>query len=398
MKVFYLFSYNLDLPGVNTKILDKISSFNNVGLQVKGLVLYNDKNLNLDFLPEEQFEKHYFSPERVKSRILNISVFSPLNTFLNNMKAVKELYETVLSKHPGSLIITRYGNSDYSSLWLIRKVKGNIIYESNTNEIEQQKIKFKGIFKSPLWVTYDYYNELYFGPKVLRKTKGIVCVTNEIALYQKKRVGEGGKTKVVTISNGINVGKYELAPTLGPELQEINLIMLLGVDSPWNGLDKITEAMSKQSSKIKLYVVGNVKHISENEDIIYTGQLSHGQITKLIVDKKICAGVATLALERKGITEAAPLKVREYLSRGLPVIYNYKDTDIDEVDGFNEKYCVKLKDNCDFIDLIFIENKLRKIVAINNYNASIKEFALEKVDVCRKSEKYKSLIDTIQLN
>lgn len=43
-------------------------------------------------------------------------------------------------------------------------------------------------------------------------------------------------------------------------------------------------------------------------------------------------GIGTLALHRKGMKEASPLKVREYLAYGLPVILGYKDTDVDGKD------------------------------------------------------------------
>jgi hypothetical protein len=40
------------------------------------------------------------------------------------------------------------------------------------------------------------------------------------------------------------------------------------------------------------------------------------------------AGIGTLALHRKGMDEACPLKVREYLAYGLPVILGCADADI----------------------------------------------------------------------
>lgn len=39
---------------------------------------------------------------------------------------------------------------------------------------------------------------------------------------------------------------------------------------------------------------------------------------------QVCIG--TLALHRKNMTEASPLKTREYLAHGFPVIIGYKDT------------------------------------------------------------------------
>jgi len=41
-------------------------------------------------------------------------------------------------------------------------------------------------------------------------------------------------------------------------------------------------------------------------------------------------GISTLAIDRKGLTEGAPLKTREYLLMGLPVIIGYQDTDLSE--------------------------------------------------------------------
>jgi hypothetical protein len=38
-------------------------------------------------------------------------------------------------------------------------------------------------------------------------------------------------------------------------------------------------------------------------------------------------GLGTLALYRKGMREASPLKVREYLAYGLPTVIGYDDTD-----------------------------------------------------------------------
>jgi glycosyltransferase involved in cell wall biosynthesis len=40
--------------------------------------------------------------------------------------------------------------------------------------------------------------------------------------------------------------------------------------------------------------------------------------------------LGTLALHRKGMSEAAPLKVREYLLRGIPVIIGYTDPDLED--------------------------------------------------------------------
>lgn len=395
MHAYYLFSYNLDLPGVNVKIIDKVISLNKVGLKVKGLVLYNNKAMDLNFLPDEYFEKYYFSPAKNNYKILKSRFLSPLNSFIDNLTAVKELYWNILAEKQMSLLITRYGNSDYSSLWLMKQLKGNVVYESNTIELEQMKLKYNGLFRSPLWISYDYLNEKYFGPLVLRKVKGVVCVTDEIKLYQQRRIGERRSPKVVTISNGINVTGYKLAEVKRSDSTAINMIMLLGVDAQWNGLDKVARALKNTSLDVNLYVVGKVNESYKSDKILFCGQLNSEQTDKLITDKKIVAGIGTLALERKGIKEAAPLKVREYLSRGLPVVYSYHDTDIDTDPEFRDNYCVKLNYGSENIDLDFIIERVKAITSSENYQQVIREFALKNVDVASKALQYKKLIEEL---
>jgi len=51
--------------------------------------------------------------------------------------------------------------------------------------------------------------------------------------------------------------------------------------------------------------------------------------------RQATAALGTFGLYRKGMDEACPLKVREYLACGLPVIGAYRDTDIpDEADYY----------------------------------------------------------------
>ena len=45
-------------------------------------------------------------------------------------------------------------------------------------------------------------------------------------------------------------------------------------------------------------------------------------------------GIGTLGLHRKSMDEASPLKVREYLAVGLPVLYGYRDPDADDLQPF----------------------------------------------------------------
>lgn len=392
--ILYLYQFNTQLPGVNIKVKEKIEALAANGVDIKGLILYSDKSTDKKIFDGGLFEKQYFVIENSVKRIFSSRLFSPVNSFLRNLKAIKKLYKEAISSRKFKYIIARYGTSDYSTLWFVKRLEGNIIYESNTNEIEQLKLSYKGIFNSPLWVSYDYWNEKVFGPIVLRKAKGLVCVTKEIENYQRTRIGDHKFPVIKTISNGINVSSFPIAPSL-ENTGQYNLLMLLGVDVAWNGLDKIAKPILKDNFGIKIYVVGDVRREYESDSIVYCGQLNNEEISKLIISEKIHAGIGTLALERKGITEAAPLKVREYIARGLPVIYNYEDTDLDADLSFREKYFIKIENSPGELNLEIIHKKLKSILSNTDCNLEIRKFAERAVDIKVKAIQYKNLIDEI---
>ena len=389
-----MFSYNPGLPGVNNKVIDKIYSLKKVGLDIKGIVLYNEKELNLTHLPDELFEKHFYINKTYNNRLLKTKFLSFLNSAVQNFHSTKDIYKKYLSKKKIDFLILRYGTSDYSMKWLIKKLDGKIIFESNTNEVEQLKLRYKGLFKTPSWISYDYLNEKYLAPRILKKVAAVICVTDEIARYQKKRIGSG--PKIITISNGINTESFPIAPVINIGSGEIKLLMICGGDVEWHGLDKIAPYLAK--TNFKLYVVGKVTPKYSNENVVYTGELSLSEIADLINKEKVCCGVGSLAIERVGLKEAAPLKVREYLARGLPVIYSYNDTDIDRDPAFRDTYCIKLDYGFTQVNLEKITTKLKGITAIEDYNIKIREFALKNVDVNSKALQYKALLSTLNSN
>ena len=392
--IYYLFTYNINLPGVNVKIRTKIKALQELGLPVKGIVLYSHKDSDLASLSDDIFDKHYYNPLKVKNRILRSRPFGLFYSYFIKRREAKFLYNEILEGKKIDLLITRYGTSDFSTLWLVKKLKGKVLYESNTNEIEQLKLKFTGLLKSSLWRSYDFFCEKYLGPKVLRKVKGVICVTNEIAAYQASRIGNAAETKVSIISNGIETNDYEATPFLDNG-RKSNLMMICGNESPWHGLDLIIEQVEKCSLELTFFVVGDIEAKSNSSKIVYTGKLNTLEITNLIKEREITCGIGSLALERAGLFEACPLKVREYLARGLPVVYNYFDTDIDNHEMFRDKYCIKLENGVEKIDLNQIISKLKIIQSIDGYQNSIRTFAIENIDMKVKMLEYKKVIDFV---
>lgn len=387
--IYYLFSYKENLPGVNAKVIDKIKALNELGTPVKGIVLYENEKSDLSSFSDKYYDKYYISPPRFHNLILESRPFGIINSFLVKRRFVKHLYNKILKNKTIDLLITRYSISDFNTLWFVKKLNGKILYESNTNEIEQLKLVYKGLLNSPLWVSYDYFSEKYLGPIVLRRVKGIICVTNEIAKFQSQRIGAKFNNLVEVVSNGIICSSIKRKKKV-EVIESINLIMIRGTDAPWHGYEIIRDALLKTSFNCKLYIVGDITKDVEDERFVFTGKLTSNEIDQLVDRENIHIGIGSLALPLVGLNEACPLKVRQYLARGLPVLYNYFDTDLSINPEFSEKYCYYLDGDLDF-------NLLRKwyleLNKTKNFENNISEWATKNLDYEIKMVKYRSIIE-----
>lgn len=91
-------------------------------------------------------------------------------------------------------------------------------------------------------------------------------------------------------------------------------------------------------------------------------------------------GIGTLALHRKGMEEASPLKVREYLACGIPILLAYEDTDLS---GANFDFVLQISNT---------EDNLRSHVE------DIRQFAFDMQGRRANREAISPLIDIIQKN
>jgi hypothetical protein len=67
-------------------------------------------------------------------------------------------------------------------------------------------------------------------------------------------------------------------------------------------------------------------------------------------------GIGTLSLYKKKMEEAAPLKVRSYLAKGIPVVIGYKDTDLWE----ELPFVYKIKNDSSIIDFGELEKFFKR--------------------------------------
>ena len=156
---------------------------------------------------------------------------------------------------------------------------------------------------------------------VLRRAAGLAFVTGELA--RAPGFSRYGRPSVV-VANGIDLDGVPARPA--PANARPRLLFIGQPNCPWHGLDKLA-ALASLQPRWDFDVVGPpaAEVPTAPRNMTFHGLLPADDYARLLGAADI--GVGTLALHRKGIAEASPLKVREYLATGLPVINGYVDTD-----------------------------------------------------------------------
>ena len=157
------------------------------------------------------------------------------------------------------------------------------------------------------------------GPYALGSVTGIVALTPEILSYEGHRAPPGVVGSVYP--NGIYLRDIEIVP----DRREGNLKFLFvgSLATPWHGLDVAVKGLLSVDPGAEIHVVGPRADVcSENlSRVIFHGELTRAGLGKVA---EICdAGLGTFSLDKKGMTQACTLKVREYLAIGLPVVRDY---------------------------------------------------------------------------
>jgi glycosyltransferase involved in cell wall biosynthesis len=156
---------------------------------------------------------------------------------------------------------------------------------------------------------------------VLRRADGAVAVTDELARAAKE--GRPGLAAQV-IANGI-----ELGPVPEPEHDGgAPRLVYIGGDVYWQGVDKLF-ALARRFPEWRFEVIGS-RGRDAPDNVTCHGFLTRDAYSRILARADVA--VATLALHRKRMEEASPLKVRRYLEFGLPVIVAYTDTDLAGLD------------------------------------------------------------------
>lgn len=159
---------------------------------------------------------------------------------------------------------------------------------------------------------------------MLMRARALVFVTSELSRCASFARYPG---RHLVVSNGIDLAAYPEPPAVeGGPLR----VAFVGSDrEPWHGVDKLMTLAAMRPDWCFDIVGPRNESRTSPPNILWHGSLERAEVLSVLA--KADVGVGTLALHRKLMTEACPLKVREYLAIGLPVLYAYSDADVDSL-------------------------------------------------------------------
>lgn len=310
--------------GVGKKISRQIRAWRGAGHEVELFMHAAQRPLDAPLIPGEVFS--YRERGRLGGEWTRIS-------------AAYRMMRAIQSYAP-DLIYLRYGMYVYPVHHL--SLIAPFIEEMNTNDIRQH---------ARLGLMYSLYNRLTRG-WIIKRASGLVCMSNELAQdFQNARF----QKPTLVLGDSIDLDNF--TPFSAPKNDSPRLAFIGSPDSPWQGVDKLVP-FAARFRDISVHLIGydRVDGYSALPDNLHAhGYLDRTRYVTILEDMD-CA-VSSLALHRIQLNESSPLKTRECLAYGLPMVLPYKDTDLDDLD-------------CDF--LLKIPNKEDNI---QTHGEAIRDFA-----------------------
>ncbi|MEQ9423185.1 MAG: glycosyltransferase family 4 protein [Cyclobacteriaceae bacterium] len=291
MRIFYMIAWNFETEsGVEKKILEQIRQWKTHDIEVYCSVF---SNLNSNPRPAVFCNNWHF-------------VKSNGTSFWTCVYVLDDL----LYKLDPDLIYVRGQSYKFGMRELFNKYK--VVYEVNSNENLELKLwstkSFVGYFKY-LW-------HLLTHKSLCQKVDAFITVTKELENEYAKSYPEA---KCETVPNSTRIFQRESSVAV----KKPRLLFVGSLEQPWQGLDHLLE-MASLTPQFDYIIVGNNSVNQSLPNVQFTGLLTGEEYKRILRSCNI--GIGTLALYRKGIGEACPLKVREYLAYGLPIIIGYEDT------------------------------------------------------------------------
>jgi glycosyltransferase involved in cell wall biosynthesis len=191
-----------------------------------------------------------------------------------------------------------------------------VIVETNTNDLVEYRQRGK----------FLYWMNRFTRTLLFAHARGYVVPTHELVGLLRLKAGP----PICVISNGVDLEKAQVIPPTNHTTPVLTLVGSPGMN--WHGADKLIKLADKYQD-LQINIVGySLRDVDVPipANVHLLGFLGREALHEILSKTDVACG--TLALHRKDMHEACPLKVREALACGIPVILGYQDTDLENVD------------------------------------------------------------------
>lgn len=372
--------------GVSKKLKDKTDSLREAGLDVHLVILGAEQN------EHEKCISRVYVNQSMAHKFGNLF-------FLWRLSVVFEqwaLYSAALRwarSHPADLILFRYPVGDFFLWRFLHRCPQRVVFEYNTIELAELKLR-----KSSFYYQYFYWSERLFGRSVRVRSAGIIGVTPEITQYQSKMAD--GKIPSITISNGIKVDRVKQRQGADFDGTELRIVLLSGSQAQWHGVDILLKSFEevKNECKIICYIAGQITKEQEDrarriQNVVVLPPQYGEDLDKLMDQCHL--GIGTLGFETSFLTQACPLKVREYWARGIPFVIAYEDADLIQNTEM-QPYFLRVQIESGTIRLNEVIDFAKKVYASGNVSSRLRSLAKEQIDYTVKAQQYVSFLHSLR--
>ena len=256
-----------------------------------------------------------------------------------------------------------------------------VVFEINSVQLYERLLQ-----KRP-WL--GWYEEL-FARKALPKAAGFIGVSSSVRDYYAKLT----ENKVSNIAQGNGFEVNSLPLRLPPEFDGKNVKIIVTANlRSWHGIDRVIAGLAayKGDLHISLSIVGTgpawfdlksqVRKFHVADQVSFLGELYGDRLDELFSQAHLALGA--LAIHRIMLENATSIKVREYLSRGIPFLISYLDDDLIAMPE-HEHFYLKVPADDSPVDFSILEPVAHQMLADPGIGHRMRKYALEHINMDKK--------------
>lgn len=235
---------------------------------------------------------------------------------LTALRRGARLGQAIATLAPDATVLRWPGALDPSLAGLVRHHGPQLISEHHTNEPAELR-RLGGA-----WYGLRAVAEERLAGRLLARLAGTIAVTPEIrdSLAARARL-----RRSCVIANGIDIASVPASGFRRWDGGQLELVWACGRFSPWHGLDRLAAGLAVSPLPITVHLLGDAPP-GLGPAFVRHGILRDAAAEAVYARAHLAVG--SLALHRAGLSQACPLKVREYLARGLPFLAAHEDPDV----------------------------------------------------------------------